>query len=87
MTINIHVRGIDDYLADCLKKVAREKNTSLNTLILNLLRQSLGLSAKQPISNVYHDLDKLAGTWNKKEVEAFKKSISDFEDIDKELWE
>ena len=86
MTTNIHVRGIDDYVATCLKKAAHEKKISLNALIVNLLRQSLGLDAKQHISNCYHDLDQLAGTWDKKEMGSFRKTAEDFERIDQEIW-
>lgn len=31
---------------------------------------------------VYHDLDHLAGTWDKKDIAEFRKNVEDFEKID-----
>ena len=82
---NIHLRGLDDRLTHQLKQVAVDQSVSVNTLILNILRQGLGLS-RQHRNIVYHDLDKLAGTWTGSEAEKFMKNIADFESIDKALW-
>jgi hypothetical protein len=85
MTSNIHLRTVSKVMMLRLKQEAAARNISVNQLILLLLGAGLGLSNK-PSKIVHHDLDKLAGTWNKKEAEQFRKSIKDFEKIDQELW-
>lgn len=85
MTSNIHLRGIDAKTLHQLKQSAKTKNTSVNQLILLLIKKGLGISRKHEL-NVYHDLDKLAGTWSKKDAELFEKQTAPFEEIDKELW-
>lgn len=82
---NIHVRGLDDQLIQRLKQIACQQNMSVNTLILNIIQQRLGGQPRLK-AIIYHDLDKLAGTWASGEAKAFMKSISDFEEIDKDIW-
>ena len=85
MNLNMHLRGVDAILMSNLKKKAHDENISLNSLVLLLLRRSLGLSGQRNLA-IYHDLDSLAGTWTKQQAKAFTKQISDFEQIDKEIW-
>ena len=82
---NIHLRNIDSQLIKLLKLEASRNEVSMNTLILILLRRSVGLS-RERITPVYHDLDKLAGTWSKQQTKEFLDNTSPFEQIDKELW-
>lgn len=83
--MNVHLRGLDNQLFNSLKQTASIQKISMNRLILNLLQQNLGFTQKYK-PRTYHDLDKLAGTWSKKEAKEFLRSISDFEQIDEELW-
>jgi hypothetical protein len=85
MRSNIHLRNVDDQLLRQLKRQAVNEEISVNTLILNLLRQGLHLEAS-PKFKTYDDLDELAGTWNKKQSEDFKNILQDFEKIDKDIW-
>ena len=85
MQSNIHLRGIDKLLLSRLKQEAAEQDVSVNSLVLQLLKQALGLATQRHVS-VYHDLDKLAGTWSKQEAKTFTKSVADFEKIDKDIW-
>lgn len=82
---NIHLRNVDNQLIKNLKLVASKQDVSMNTLILNLLRRGVGLS-RERIVTVYHDLDKLAGTWSKQQAKEFLNEISHFEHIDKDIW-
>jgi len=82
----ISLRGIDDEVAHRLKDEAQRQGTSVNSLILQLVRKGVGLQATVPRRPVYHDLDSLAGTWNAEEASAFLDSISDFEQVDPGLW-
>ncbi len=82
---SIHVRKIDSALMAQLKQTALTQKVSINTLILSLLRYGLGLPNQRKLP-VYNDLDSLAGTWNNQDLKEFKKNVSGFEKIDKELW-
>lgn len=85
MTNNFNLRKIPPTTMALLKKKAIEQKTSVNSLLLKLVEQGLGIIhlTKKP---VFHDLDYLAGTWNDKEAQAFETNIKSFEKIDKELW-
>ncbi len=85
MSTNIHLRGIDVTTMQILKKEAAQQEISVNSLILSLIKKSLGLSRERE-NLIFHDLDALAGTWNKNQTKAFMNAIADFEQIDKELW-
>lgn len=82
----VTIRGIDDQLADALKKVALDRQESMNQTIIKLLKASVGLSKKK-IFPKYDDLDALAGTWSVNEEHAFYKNTQSFEEIDKEIWD
>ena len=75
------LRGIDDTLAQALKELARSQGISLNALTLRLIREATGVD-KRKRTLMYHDLDKLAGTWGKDDEEAFLKVTHSLETID-----
>ncbi len=79
------IRNIDNELSRSLKKKAEESGTSLNSCIINILKEKFGLLKKQ-FSKKYNDLDELAGTWNKKDYEQFNKNIVSFDQIDEAMW-
>ena len=82
---SIHVRKIDAALMAQLKQAAFAQKMSINTVIISLLRDGVGLT-KKPKLRTYNDLDKLIGTWNDEDLKEFKKNIADFEKIDEDLW-
>ena len=84
MTCNIHIRGVDDMTMNRLREEAQTYQVSVNTVILDLLKTGLGL--EKPKQTIYHDLDDQAGTWTVKKAQNFLENISDFEQIDKEIW-
>jgi len=81
----ISLRGIDPELAETLKNHAKKTGGSINKTVLDILRNSLGLSSKKR-DRVYHDLDDLAGTWTDNDWQQCNKSTKHFSVIDKELW-
>lgn len=81
----ISLRGIDDELAENLKRTAKKTGGSINKTVLEILRNSLGLSSKRR-ERVFHDLDDLAGTWSDADWQQFKKATKPFAGIDKDLW-
>lgn len=81
----LSLRGIDEELAENLKKTAKETGASLNKTVLEILRKSVGTNSKKR-EVVYHDLDDLAGTWTENDWEQFKKATKPFEAIDRDMW-
>ena len=81
----ITIRGIDEITAKILKEKAKKEGTSVNAVLLNTLKESLGLGKKKR-TVVYTDLDHLAGTWSEKDFSEFQKKIADFETVDKKIW-
>lgn len=83
---NINIRGLDDAVHQRLKSKARKKGLSLNTLIVKYLRQEVGLETPEKKNPTHHELDTLAGTWSKKDVQDFQKAVSAFATIDESIW-
>lgn len=81
----ITIRGIDNEIAKTLKEMAKREGTSMNSIVIGIVRKSLGLEKKKR-TVIYTDLDHLAGTWDKKDYADFQKKIADFEKIDKNMW-
>jgi plasmid stability protein len=79
------IRGLDDLTIKALKEKARQEGTSVNTTLLKLIKENLGLKKKKRIA-VYNDLDHLAATWTDKDYREFQKSTEDFEKIDENMW-
>lgn len=79
------LRGIDQTLSDALKEKARQEHGSINTVVLRIIKESLGLEKKK--RNVIHnDLDYLAGTWSEKDAAEFERATSVFEKVDEDMW-
>jgi plasmid stability protein len=79
------IRGLDDITITALKEKAKQEGTSINAALLKILRKELGFEKKK-YTVVYHDLDHLAGTWDKKDLAEFHKNVKDFEKIDEKMW-
>lgn len=84
---NLSLRGIDTETANRLKAEASRRGVSVNALVIELVRRGVGLRPRGARRPVHHDLDELAGTWKKREAAAFLGAISDFEKVDKSLWQ
>ena len=79
------IRGLDDVTIKALKEKAKQEGTSINAALLKMIRKELGIEKKRH-TDVYHDLDHLAGTWDKKDYAEFQKNVQDFEKIDENVW-
>lgn len=77
------VRGVDERLAASVREEAHRRGVSMNSLVLDLVRQGLGLSERR---GLHHDLDSLAGTWSTADVTEFTEMTADFETVDDALW-
>lgn len=81
----ITLRKFPSSLAQMIQKQARDKKTSINRTIISLLEEKLG-GAELKKKTEYHDLDDLAGSWNKEEANAFEKSLARQRTLDPDLW-
>ena len=81
----ITIRGIDNEIAKALKERAKKEGASINSIVLRIVMESLGLKKKRR-TVIYTDLDHLAGTWDKKDYAEFQRKVADFETIDKNIW-
>jgi hypothetical protein len=81
----ITLRGIDDEVEKKIRKMAREKGTSVNKVILELIHQQAGTKHKRKEA-MSKSLRKLAGTWTKKQAADFMESIGSCEQIDEAMW-
>lgn len=79
------VRDVDERLGEALKQEAEARGLSVNRLVLQLLRESVGLSGrKRPL--VFTDLDHLAGTWSAADAAEIAPHLSAQRHIDDDLW-
>lgn len=82
---NISLRGLDEETAVRLKEEAKRRRISVNALLLDLVKHGVEAGARGR-RRVYRDLDALAGTWTAREAAQFLEAVSDFEQVDQELW-
>jgi plasmid stability protein len=82
----ITLRNLPPEVARTVQLRAKQKKTSVNKAVIELLKESAGGKAKKKAPVRYHDLDHLAGTWTKEEAAAFDKLIAEQRTIDPELW-
>ena len=76
------LRGIDNHVAERIKSIARERNWALNDVILQLLKQALGMSDDEiggSSRSDHQDIATLAGTWDPAESAAFRAALEAFE--------
>ncbi|HEX7341371.1 MAG TPA: hypothetical protein VF269_03750 [Rhodanobacteraceae bacterium] len=74
---DIVVRHIDDAMAERIKTLARERQWSINDVILHALRYGLGLGGDVfgAHEHEFRGVAHLAGTWDAGETAAFKEAL------------
>lgn len=83
---NIELTNVDNVIFERLSFEAEKQGIDLKTLILTLIRKSLGLEKINDKNEDYHDLDYLSGTWTDQDAKDFNVHSLGFEAIDKDLW-
>ena len=83
---NLSIRGLDDKALATLKRRAAQEDASVNTLVVRLIEQGLGLRRAKPSLIRHDDLDALAGTWRKQDASEFEGATAPFAKVDAELW-
>lgn len=82
----ITIRGVEHEVAEKLKIAASKQGKSVNSLILEFIKTSLGLQKEKKFSRRYDDLDDLFGSWNDDEFKKINDLITTQRQIDQELW-
>ena len=84
---SITIRGIDDITSELLKQKASSEQKSMNQLLLETIKKSLGLAEVKKFTAEYNDLDCLFGQWSEDEFAAIQGKISRERQIDQDLWQ
>jgi len=84
---NLSIRGIAPDLATTLKQQAQASGKSVNQLVLDVLKEHVGLNKKKHFTQEYHDLDFLFGQWSENELQQIQGKIDNESQIDDELWQ
>lgn len=79
---DILVRHIDDTTAERIKAIARERQWTINEVILHALRHGLGFAGEEISHRELHDIAHLRGTWEPTEAAAFRKALEAFERVE-----
>jgi hypothetical protein len=79
----ITLRQLPENLEKQIRSLSKKNNTSINKIIIQLLKKSLGHDADAEKKRSLRDL---SGRWNPKELEEFERNTREFEKIDREIW-
>jgi len=79
------MRNTPPHLARMIGERAQADRASLNKTVIHLLEEDVGGPTKAR-DRVYRDLDHLAGSWTKREEDAFDRNLACLRKIDTELW-
>ena len=83
----ITIRGIDYSVSSKLKQVAKNEKKSVNQLVLDMIKQNIGMQKRKKYTKKYNDLDHLFGKWTDSEFDKIQGIINSQRKIDLELWE
>ena len=65
----ITIRGIDSSVFSELKQVAKNEKKSVNQLVLDMIKQNIGIQKKKKYTIKNDDLDHLFGVWTDAEFD------------------
>ncbi|MBW1692562.1 MAG: antitoxin [Deltaproteobacteria bacterium] len=83
----ITIRGIDASVSSKLKQVAKDEKKSVNQLVLDMIKQNIGMQKRKKYTKKYNDLNHLFGKWTDAEFDKVQGIIDSQRKIDRELWE
>ncbi|MEX1245164.1 MAG: hypothetical protein WEB59_11730 [Thermoanaerobaculia bacterium] len=81
----ITLRGLSPELGKLIVKRSAESGESLNRVVIAMLEQGAGLRRK-PRPVLYHDLDRLAGSWSAEEAAELGRDLAEQRLVEAELW-
>jgi len=71
----ITIRGLDAVAASKLKQVAENEKKSVNQLVLDLIKQNIGMQKPKKYAKEYSDLDDLFGSWTDAEFQELQEIV------------
>jgi len=77
------LRNIPEDLEKEIRRIAKEREMSINKTVRELLYKALGIDMS---SKKKRDLSDFAGFWDEEEAKEFEEATKLFEEIDAELW-
>ncbi len=83
---NLSIRALDEKALAALKKRAARERVSVNTLVLRLIEQGLGIWRAKPALTRHDDLDALAGSWSKDDATEFDQTTEPFGKVAAKFW-
>lgn len=83
---SLSIRGLDNELSETLKKLASAEQKSVNQLVIDILKQRLGITKNKKFTQRFHDLDQLFGRWDNELFDAIQGKLDSERHIDDELW-
>jgi len=86
LTGAITLHDIDEATANWIREEAQRRRVSVESLAVELIHRGVDVERQAHQLPPYHDLDSLAGTWSDTEAVEFANAISDFEQVDDNLW-
>jgi ribosomal protein S24E len=86
MMKTITVKRIEPSLAKKLKQEANKEGKSVNQLVIETIKQYLGMKKEKRFTVVYHDMDHIFGRWSEEEFEQIQGKIDSERKVEKELW-
>jgi plasmid stability protein len=79
---HLTIRNLPPDVGRALEREKRRKGTSLNQMVIDLLRRALGVDTPGRPPN---GLAKLAGTWTAEDLTRFEAALAVTEGVDEEL--
>jgi plasmid stability protein len=73
------VRGVPDEVARRLERISRDKGQSVNTTVLEIIRQAVGVDERRRRLARY-------ATWTEDDLAEFQKALAGQRVIDESLW-
>lgn len=80
---HLTIRNLPPDVGRALEREKRRKGTSLNQMVIDLLRRALGVDTPGRPPN---GLARLAGTWTAEDLARFEAALAVTEGVDEELW-
>jgi hypothetical protein len=75
------VRNLPSEVAEALDRERRERGTSLNRTVIELLSQALGVGGTRS-----NGLRLLAGGWTREDFDSFEAAVALFDEVDPKMW-
>jgi len=82
----ITLRNLPPKIARTVQQRAKQRKTSVNKAVIELLEESTGDKAKKKTPVRYDDLDHLTEIWTDEEATEFERLIAEQRTIDPGLW-